>query len=429
MRGKLLPAALLLLTSCAFAGTDVYIGVSPGSGVKTQSLALAQFRPARPGSEEDLALAGEFRDIVRADLLYSRYFDLKEAPLARANLDDSPESLAWWKALAPHLITAEARDAGPVWTFTARLYDLSTGKPILEKFYRGEKNALRRAAHLFSDDVITRLTGREGIAHSKIAFANNATGRKEIYMVDYDGQGLVRLTSDNSIDLLPRWSQDATRIYYTTYRWGNPDMFEIDLKAGKIRPFSTFQGLNIPGGFSPDGLTMVMTLSRGDDPGIYMLNVVTKKVKRILKGFGVSSSPTWSPDGRQVAFISDLAGNPEVFVLDTDTGKTRKLTRFNWCDSPSWSPDGQWIVFSGRERRGAPLDIFLTDLTGSQIRRLTYQAGNNEDPSWSPDGRYIAFTSTRGGRREIYIMDSDGSAPHPLVPGMKGYSYTPSWSP
>ena len=419
---------LLLLARPLSAGTDIYIGVAPGVEVKKTSLGLARFLPARPDKPEDLALAEEFREIVRADLLYSRYFDIKEDALSKANLDTTRESLAWWKGLAGHLVTAKAQDAGSVWTFNARLHDLATGKVVLEKFYQGEKRAMRRAAHMFADDVVLKVTGRLGIAHSKLAFTNNATGRKEVYIVDYDGANLTRLTSDNSINLLPRWSQDASRIYYTTYRWGNPDMFEIDLKAGKIRPFTTFQGLNIPGGFSPDGLTMVMTLSRGGDPGIYSLNIVTKQLKHLLKGFGVSSSPTWSPDGTQVAFVSDRSGNPQIYVLEMATGKTRRLTRMNWCDSPSWSPSGDWIVFAGRETTKEKLNIFVTDLTGSQIRRLTNQAGDNEDPSWSPDGRFIGFTSTRRGRRELFIMDADGSAPHPLT-DLKGHTFTPNWGP
>ena len=424
-----LAAAMLALAPCAYAGTEVYIGVSPALEGKRDALAMANFHPSRPQNPADLALAETFREIIRADLLYSRYFEIKEDPLSPANLNNSKESLAWWKGLAGHLITGRAQDSGTVWTFTAALYDLSTGKKITEKFYQGEKRALRRAAHMFSDDVTLKLTGKPGIAHSKLAFANNSTGRKEIWMADYDGENLTKLTSDNSINLLPRWSTDAMRIYYTTYRWGNPDMFEIDLKAGKIKPFTTFQGLNIPGGFSPDGMTMVMTLSRGEDPGIYTLNVVTRKVKKLLKNFGVSSSPTWSPDGKQVAFVSDRSGNPQLYVLEVETGKTRKLTRLNWCDSPSWSPSGQWIVFTGRETPKEKFNIFITDITGSQIRRLTVGAGDNEDPSWSPDGRFVAFTTTRRGKREIFVMDGDGSAPHPLVEELKGNSFTPNWSP
>ncbi len=428
---KALPLLLLLAARPLYAETSVYIGISPGAEVKKSAVAMARFLPARPDSAEDLAVAAELREIVRADLLYSRYFEIKEDPLSPANLDAGKESLAWWKALAGHLITGKAQLVGPdgkAWTFNARLYDLASGRVVMEKFYQGEKRALRRAAHMFADDVTQRLAGRPGIAHSKIAFTNNSTGRKEIYIVDYDGENLTRLTNDNSINLLPRWSADSSRIYYTTYRYGNPDMFEIDLKAGKIRPFTTFQGLNIPGGFSPDGMTMVMTLSKGEDPSIYSLNLVSKQLKKLLKGFGVSSSPTWSPDGTQVAFVSDRSGNPQIYVLEMATGKTRRLTRLNWCDSPSWSPAGDWIVFAGRETSKEKLNIFVTDLTGSQVRRLTNKAGDNEDPSWSPDGRFVAFTSTRRGRRELFIMDSDGSAPHPLTE-LKGHSFTPSWGP
>ncbi len=428
---RVLTTALMIflaLARSAPAQTDIYIGVT-GKEYKRTGLALAKFLPARPDQPKDLELAEHFREIIRADLMYSRYFDVKEDLLNAASLSTDTDALKLWEISgAGWLVTAKAAQNEKDWTFNARLYEVKTGKVLMGKFYRGEPLALRRAAHLFSDDVILKLTGRKGLAHSKIAFSNNSTGSKEIYSVDYDGENLLKLTSDSSIDLLPRWSQDASRIYYTTYRHGNPDMFEIDMKAGKIRPFATFQGLNIPGGLSPDGLTMVMTLSKGDDPNIYSLNVVTKEMKKLLNKFGVSASPTYAPDGTQVAFISDRAGNPQIFVLDLGTMKTRKLTSMNWCDSPSWSPSGEWIVFSGRETVKEKLNIFITDLTGSQVRRLTTKSGYNEDPSWSPDGRFITFTSTRRGRRELYIMDSDGSAPHPLT-DLKGQTSTPNWSP
>jgi TolB protein len=425
---RLLPLLLLLAPAPAPApAAEVYIGIEAGKAGPKVPLAMAQFLPARAGAQTDLDLAEQFRDIIRADLLYSRYFDIQEDALSPANLDTGRESLEFWRGLAGHLITGRAQDAGNVWTMTAALRDLKAGGVSVEKHYQGEKRALRRAAHMFSDDITARLTGKRGIAQSKLAFSNDSTGRKEIYVVDYDGENLTKLTSDKSINLLPRWSRDGSRIYYTTYRWGNPDMFEIDLKAGKIKPFSTYQGLNIPGGFSPDGLTMVMTLSRGEDPGIYALDVVTKKLRNLLKGFGVSSSPSWSPDGKEVVFVSDRAGNPQIFVLNLDSGKTRRLTRLNWCDSPSWSSSGEWIVFSGREASKDKFNIYITDVTGSQIRRLTEKAGDNEDPSWSPDGRFIAFTSTRRGRREIFVMDADGSAPHPIT-DLPGRSFTPSWS-
>ncbi|MDD5628499.1 MAG: Tol-Pal system beta propeller repeat protein TolB, partial [Elusimicrobia bacterium] len=59
--------------------------------------------------------------------------------------------------------------------------------------------------------------------------------------------------------------------------------------------------------------------------------------------------------------------------------------------------------------------------------QLTHGEGANENPTWSPDGRFLAFSSTRNGRSELFVMDSDGSAPHRLA-DIPGNTTTPTWS-
>ena len=316
----------------------------------------------------------------------------------------------------------------PYYTIKIYVYDVTTQAPVFAKAFKGNQASLRRLAHIAADQIIQTLTGRRGIADTKIAFANNSTRNKEIYVVDYDGQNLKKLTNDRSIALLPRWSKDG-RIYYTTYRYKNPDIFAIDLKAGKIAPVIIRGGLSLIGGVSPDGKALVFTSSKGPNPSIYIYNLETGEKKQITNRQSVDGSPSYSPDGKYITFVSNRAGNPQIYVMELATGQTRPLTRtFNWSDSPQWSPTGEWIVFAGRESPYHPFDIFLVDLTGTQLRRLTTDAGSNEDPTWSPDGRFIAFTSTReGGKRKLYVMDADGSAPH-LVADLPGETFTPHWS-
>ena len=154
----------------------------------------------------------------------------------------------------------------------------------------------------------------------------------------------------------------------------------------------------------------------------------TQQKTQITNKASVDGSPSYSPDGKYITFVSNRAGNPQIYVMELATGQTRALTKkFNWSDTPQWSPTGEWIVFSGRESAYHPMDLFLVDLTGTQIKRLTSDAGSNEDPTWSPDGRFIAFTTTRNGRRQLYMMDMDGSAPH-LLADIAGDSFTPHWS-
>lgn len=405
-------AAALLLAAPAKAGTEVYIKVAgQGSQAQLVSLFLPPFTAEDPTRGEDSLAAKRLRDVVRDDLLFSRRFDV---------LEDDKTPAAW-------RLEAKAGRSADKLTLSAKLVNLQSNETVFERYYKQDARFDRSLAHKLSDDVVQAVTGKTGIAHTRVAFANDATGHKEIYVVDYDGAGLTRVTADGSIDLLPRFSPDGKELAYTTYKDGNPDLFLLDLATGKSRPLSRDQGLNIAGGFSPDGTQMLMTLSRGKSPNLYVKSLTDGSVTQLTQHFGADSSPTFSPDGGQVAFVSDRAGNPEIFILDMTTRRVKRLTSLNWCDSPSWSPTGEWIAFAGRANPKDKLDIFLVDVTGNQIRQLTNGETSSENPSWSPDGRFLAFTRREGPGSVLYIMDADGSAPHKLG-SIPGSSITPNWS-
>ena len=427
---------VLLCGAGVFAApkTDVYIGITSAGGKRLPTIAMPRFQATGEGA---IAAAQTVYDTLRADILYARYFDVStDGPAFEVLAGDGTMDAnklknvlsGWSKKRANYLIGGEVIYQEPYYTIKLYVYDVASQSSVFAKAFKGTQSSLRLLAHRAADQIIQTLTGHRGIAETKIAFANNSTKHKEIYVVDYDGKNLKQITYDKSIALLPRWSKEG-RIYYTTYKYRNPDIFSIDLKAGKIAPVIIKGGLSLIGGVSPNGKALVFTSSKGMNPSIYLYNLETGEKKQITNKQSVDGSPSYSPDGRYITFVSNRAGNPQIYVMELETGQTRPLTKtFNWSDTPQWSPTGEWIAFAGRESPYHPFDIFLVDLTGTQLRRLTTDAGTNEDPTWSPDGRFIAFTSTRdGGRRKLYVMDSDGSAPH-LIADLPGDSFTPHWS-
>jgi len=427
----LLAAAMtaVLAVPTLAAGPEVYIGVDGAKGGRTTwVLGLGPFLPDDVKSKEDTEVGRVLRDVVRGDLLFSRYFDLVEQGPTSDVTDPKAMASVWKSRGAAFLLEATASRKDSQAVLDVKLTDLSSGEALLSRHYRQSADFTRSLGHRVADDIVRQMTGRRGVAGTRIAFINDQTGAKEVYVVDYDGERPQRITNNRSINLFPRWHPDGRILAFTSYKGGNPDLFIVDLEKGRPKELSQLQGLNLAGGFSPNdnGARLAATVSRGKNPNIFIIELATGESKRVTTQSGVEASPTFSPDGQWLAYVSDLSGNPQVYTQELATGRTRRLTRMNWCDSPAWSPTGEWIAYAGRANVKDTFDIFLVDVAGTKTIQLTHGEGSNEDPSWSPDGRFLIFTSTRDKRRRLYMMDADGSAPHPLGDA-PGNSFTPAW--
>jgi len=142
----------------------------------------------------------------------------------------------------------------------------------------------------------------------------------------------------------------------------------------------------------------------------------------------VTLFPQFSPDGRRLAYVSYRTGVPNIVVRSED-GLIVGSTRFRaTTTSPAISPSGQLAFSSSKD--GTAMEIYVSNQDGSGARRLTNTRNAvNISPRWNPKtGREIAFISDRGGRPQIYVMDSSGGNERALL-SLGGQMDTPSWSP
>jgi len=84
-----------------------------------------------------------------------------------------------------------------------------------------------------------------------------------------------------------------------------------------------------------------------------------------------------------------------------------------------WSPNGKQLAYE------ASGDIWDVDANGMNPRNLTRSKTVDWGPTWSPDSEEIAYVRTDGAKKQVYVINSDGSHPHPV--GGNGAQLLPAW--
>jgi Tol biopolymer transport system component len=130
----------------------------------------------------------------------------------------------------------------------------------------------------------------------------------------------------------------------------------------------------------------------------------------------------------RVAFASDRRRNVDLYLLELPGGQLRRLTSGPAADlSPAWAPDGRRLAF--RSDRDGNDEVYVMNADGSRQRNLTRNPASDYSPAWSPDGRRIAFATARADPtgNDLWLMDADGTHPRPLVQ-QDGIDEYPVWS-
>ena len=197
------------------------------------------------------------------------------------------------------------------------------------------------------------------------------------------------------------------------------------------------------------------------DSVTYTMNPDGSDVRQLFPG--ASGSPRWSPDGSEVSVGApcvDGGENCAATIVEPDTGAFRQFTfpdptLETFCsvwsadgtrlaceghglsddnrngiytirasdgrgliritsnpggdDNPiDYSPNGSWIVFSRTDPNGPPganQALFVTNVNGGGLHRITPWGFSDDDGNWSPDGSRIVFEHVGS----LYIVRPDGS--------------------
>ena len=378
------------------------------------------------------SLSNELIDILRNDFVFYKhkfnnvdYSDKGQASYSKPNLTKWKESGITY-FVASHISSSSG---GIKATFKA--WSVLTGKEIFTQTFKIQRNNIRHIGHQIADGIYRAVSGKTSIFNSKIVFVSDrgTHGKgtvKELYIMDFDGNRVEKLTHFNSVVLSPSVAPDNSKIMFSVIASHkevsrnkvriikNIDLKMYDLKNKSFSTISDKPGINSGAIFSSSGDLIYLTLSFKGNADIYEMQVGSGKMRNVTSHYADDVDPSITQDGSLMTFLSNRAGRAHIYTMDPshpDKGVKRISFVGQFNSAPRFSPDGKDIVFSSWIDSG--FDLYRIAADGNNLVRLTKDFGSNEEASYSLDGEFIVFTSKRVLSRtkavqDIYIMNRDG---------------------
>jgi Tol biopolymer transport system component len=206
----------------------------------------------------------------------------------------------------------------------------------------------------------------------------------DLYAIDADGNRLRRLTTTGADWVGSQaWSPDGSRIVFTSLRDDpNGEIYVMNADGSGVIRLTDNDAADLNPAWSPDGSSIAFCSDRGSTGGsldIYRMSASDGSA--IVKMASGGCDPAWSPDGSRIAYTTDMETNSDLAVIGVDgTGfvQLHPLSTTSYASRPSWSPDGSWIAFSGFDRSSK---VMIVRFERDQFGEVANFA-DGASPSW-----------------------------------------------
>jgi TolB protein len=286
-----------------------------------------------------------------------------------------------------------------------------------------------------------------------IAFASDQDNPNlDIFLATPDG-AVHNLTADNPDfpDVSPAWSPDGSRLAYAaqTREHANFEIYLLDFDGGNLGRLTVSGNEDrsfVSPAWSPDGAQIVLveritpSAETPQSHSLYLMDAGGERpciersecMHELYFSEFLLGDPAWSPDGARIAFYAFREGAYHLFTIAPDGSNLIDLTQNTTLDPQAaktqlnWSPDGARLIFTAGEFPASQLYIINAD--GSGLTLLVGGESLNAFPAWSPDGSQIIFISNRDGNSELYLIRPDGSNLTRLTDS-PAFEQAPAWRP
>ncbi|KAB2880633.1 protein kinase [bacterium] len=184
-----------------------------------------------------------------------------------------------------------------------------------------------------------------------IATDASETGGKnsDLWIHDIQRNSDTRLTFDKADEIVPQWTPDGSKIYFSSNRTGVYSVYEKN--SNGTGDEKLVYGSSAPAyitDVSSDGKKLMLSLNTQGaqkwDLGSY--DLAENKFTSLLTSEFSEWLGKFSPDGKWYAYQSNETGKYEIYIRPTDGSPSKWQVSTNGGTGPTWLSSGKEIIFS-----------------------------------------------------------------------------------
>ncbi len=225
--------------------------------------------------------------------------------------------------------------------------------------YRGGGNLGTNRYRWYSREGKPDATGLELAAYgavelspdNKRAVVERATADgTDLWLVEFPGGTLSRLTSDPGAERWPTWSPDSRRIAFDR----KDGIHQMLIGSGKATP--VYPDLHTIETWSPQGFLVYTGIGTGGPtsrislfaaPEETAVKPLDPKPRHLIEEKYAMDDVRVSPDGKWVAYLSQESGGPEIWVASFPEFTARRKISTGRGIAPLWRGDGKELIYFG----------------------------------------------------------------------------------
>lgn len=273
-----------------------------------------------------------------------------------------------------------------------------------------------------------------------------------IFTMNIDGSDVRLVSTGAGVTTCAFWAPDGQRIVYCSthlvddtcppkpshgqgYVWSlysGYDVFSCNPDGSDLKRLTETPGYDAEAVYSNDGSKILFTSVRDGDLELYTMNADGSNPVRLTHELGYDGGAFFSWDDKMICYraghptdsaeIADYKnllsqglirpGKLDLWVMNADGSDKRRVTdngAANFC--PFFHPDGNRLIFASNmnDPRKRNFDLYMINIDGTGLEQITFNETFDGFPMWNKDGTKLVFASNRNqgapGETNVFIAD------------------------